>query len=408
MHVPIMTENSPSDTHITNRVPPRISVTPTTQTAIMKKRSAARSTRTTATTTVTVPPIADELNCVYEPKSAEEVDEAGYLAANHDVRQRGLSARKHYITKGRAEARTQWINLPEVARMRERKLARVSFKSNPERPPPPGEAPNFLTGQMIEEFAIPDTLPVSAHPYGPAVLDLIRGNRDKLLLDVGAGIRNVYHGNVVNTDIYPSVSTDVVCIAEDLPFADNQFDFVFCFATLEHTKRPWDVANEICRVLKPGGTAMIDYPFMQPVHGYPHHYFNATPLGNRSLFEAACDIQSVEIGWHHHPIISLQWILTVFRDGLARPEAQQFEELRIKDLLDRPLGALLEESYCRELHPDMKRVIAAGSMVTATKKLPPVPAEQEPDAAGQDAAGKDTGGQDAASQAMERTTSAAS
>jgi SAM-dependent methyltransferase len=317
------------------------------------------------------PPIADELPCVTEPNSLDELEEGGYLAANPDVHKSGLNAREHFVARGKAEGRSQWINLPDVARMRERKLARVAFRSEPNLPPPPGEAPNFLSRQMIEEFGIPDSPPVSAHPYGPAVQELVQRNRDKLLLDVGAGLRRTYYGNVVNTEIYASVSTDVVCIAEDLPFADNQFDFVFCFATLEHTRRPWDVASEICRVLKPGGTVMIDYPFMQPVHGYPHHYFNATPLGNRSLFEAACDIQSVEIGWHHHPIISVQWILTVFRDGLPPEEARQFEDLRVKDLLGRPLSELLEASYSLKLDAEMKRVIAAGSMLTAIKK--PVP-----------------------------------
>lgn len=325
------------------------------------------------TTPAEAPSIVDELDCVFQPTSPEEVDEAGYLAANHDVRNRGLNARTHFITQGRSEGRAQWINMPQVARMRERKLAHVAFKYKPTINRRPGEAPNFLSRQTIDEFAIPDSPPESAHPYGATVEDLVRGNRDKLLLDVGAGIRRTYHRNVVNTDIYASVSTDVVCIAEDLPFTSDQFDFVFCFATLEHTKRPWDAAAEICRVLKPGGTVIIDYPFMQPVHGYPHHYFNATPLGNRSLFETACDIQSVDIGWHHHPIISLQWILTVFRNGLPDTEAQQFEGLRVKDFLDRPLSTLMEQDFCTRLHPEMKRVIASGSVLTATKKLSPGP-----------------------------------
>jgi 2-polyprenyl-3-methyl-5-hydroxy-6-metoxy-1,4-benzoquinol methylase len=54
---------------------------------------------------------------------------------------------------------------------------------------------------------------------------------------------------VVNLDIFRSVSTDVISVAEDMPFADEQFDFVLCFAVLEHVRRPWDVAREIGRVL---------------------------------------------------------------------------------------------------------------------------------------------------------------
>lgn len=318
--------------------------------------------------------LPDELACVSQPGSADEVDEAGYFAANPDARWSGMTARQHFLLRGFGERRSQWVHLPEIARLRERKLSRVAFRDAPVPARQEGQAPNFLSRQTIEEFAIPESPPVSAHPYGRPVLDVIEANRDKLMLDVGAGVRQVYYANVINTDIYASVSTDVICIAEDLPFADEQFDAVFCLATLEHTRRPWDVASEICRVLKPGGTVMIDYPFMQPVHGYPHHYFNATPLGNRSLFETACDIRSVEVGWHHHPIIGLQWILTVFRNGLQPDEARRFEDLRIGDLVNRPLSTLMEESYCVGLAPQMKEVIATGSMLIATKKPRPAAA----------------------------------
>ncbi|HUN39959.1 MAG TPA: class I SAM-dependent methyltransferase [Acetobacteraceae bacterium] len=311
-----------------------------------------------------------ELPCVNEPLSVDDVEETGYLAANPDVRRSGISARQHFLTEGSAQQRSQWINLPQVTELRKRKLERIAFSREPEHVRRPDEAPNFLSRRLIEEFGIPEDPPVSAHPYGAPVLDVVRNNPDKLMLDVGAGLRRIYYANVVNTDIYASVSTDVICIAEDLPFADSQFDGVFCFATLEHTRRPWDVASEICRVLKPGGTIMIDYPFMQPVHGYPHHYFNATPLGNRSLFEAACDIQSVEIGWHQHPIVGLQWMLTVFRNGLPPDEARSFENLRIGDLLDRPVLTLLEASYSRLLAPQMQEVIATGSMLIGVKKQP--------------------------------------
>jgi SAM-dependent methyltransferase len=312
--------------------------------------------------------MVDELPCIGQPTAADEVDEAGYFAANPDAKWSGMTARQHFLARGYGERRSQWINLPEIAGMRERKLARVAFGRAPELTRQTGHAPNFLSKHTIEEFAIPESPPVSAHPYGQPVLELIQGNREKLMLDVGAGLRQVYYANVINTDIYASVSTDVICVAEELPFTDEQFDVVFCLATLEHTRRPWDVAREICRVLKPGGTVMIDYPFMQPVHGYPHHYFNATPLGNRSLFESACDVRSVEIGWHHHPIIAVQWILTVFRNGLQPEQARRFEDLRVGDLVNAPLATLIEESYCRELAPQMKEVIAAGSLLIATKK----------------------------------------
>lgn len=44
--------------------------------------------------------------------------------------------------------------------------------------------------------------------------------------------------------------------AEQLPFADNTFDFVFSRATIHHCRRPAAI-DEAVRVLKPGGTLMF-------------------------------------------------------------------------------------------------------------------------------------------------------
>ena len=273
---------------------------------------------------------------------------------------------------GQTQGPQEVANIDHIKRLRDRKLAPLAFLIEPSEKRQPGKPLNFLSPELLAEFDVPELPPVSAHAYPDSIVTMIQNNPDKLFLDVGAGLRPTYYANVVNTEIYPSISTDVLCVGEAMPFANEQFDYVFCFATLEHTRRPWDVATEICRVLKPGGTLMIDYPFMQPVHGYPHHYFNATPMGNRSLFEPECDIQSVEIGWHHHPMIGLQWILTVFRNGLEPDDAAAFGNLRVKDLVDQPLEALLKASYAVNLHHEAQRVIASGSMLTAIKKTTPI------------------------------------
>jgi hypothetical protein len=69
---------------------------------------------------------------------------------------------------------------------------------------------------------------------GPLPDEVTHGpNRDRLFLDVEAELRPACQANVVNPDIDRSVSTDVIPIAEDMPFADGHFDFALCFATLE-------------------------------------------------------------------------------------------------------------------------------------------------------------------------------
>lgn len=45
--------------------------------------------------------------------------------------------------------------------------------------------------------------------------------------------------------------------AADLPFASGQFDFIVCRAAFKNFARPLPALNEMHRVLKPGGTALI-------------------------------------------------------------------------------------------------------------------------------------------------------
>jgi len=46
----------------------------------------------------------------------------------------------------------------------------------------------------------------------------------------------------------------------DLPFADNTYDFIFCNHVLEHIPDDHKAMKELFRVLKPGGTAILQIP----------------------------------------------------------------------------------------------------------------------------------------------------
>src|SRR4029077_15938210 len=78
--------------------------------------------------------------------------------------------------------------------------------------------------------------------------------------------------------------TDVVSVCERLPYRSGAFDAVISKATFEHLPRPGGMADEIYRVLKPGGLVHVDTAFMQPLHADPHHYFNMTVDGVREIF----------------------------------------------------------------------------------------------------------------------------
>jgi len=100
-----------------------------------------------------------------------------------------------------------------------------------------------------------------------------------------AGLKSFSYPNVVNMEIVPYASTDAVGVGQSLPFPDDTFDAVLSIAVLEHVNDPFLCARELIRVLKPGGRLMCAVPFLQPEHGYPHHYFNMTRMGLAELFK---------------------------------------------------------------------------------------------------------------------------
>lgn len=61
--------------------------------------------------------------------------------------------------------------------------------------------------------------------------------------------------------------TFMVDDAEHLQFDDDTFDFVFCFGILHHTPKTKESINEIKRVLRPGGKAVI----MLYAKGWKHY-----------------------------------------------------------------------------------------------------------------------------------------
>jgi ubiquinone/menaquinone biosynthesis C-methylase UbiE len=118
--------------------------------------------------------------------------------------------------------------------------------------------------------------------------------RGDLMLELGAGRETTTAPNVVRTDafVFTAEHLDVVADAHALPFPDGSFDFVFSLAVFEHLHSPWLAAAEVARVLRPGGRAFTLCAFLQPLHGYPDHYFNATESGLRRLFSDDFQVES--------------------------------------------------------------------------------------------------------------------
>jgi SAM-dependent methyltransferase len=87
-------------------------------------------------------------------------------------------------------------------------------------------------------------------------------------------------------DYIEGIDVDVVCDAHALSkkFRRSSVDVVISTSTFEHIERPWIVAEEIGKVLRPGGRVFVQTVFSWPEHGAPYDYWRFTPEGLRVLF----------------------------------------------------------------------------------------------------------------------------
>ncbi len=306
-----------------------------------------------------------------ETATPENFDEARYLASNPDVSEaikKGTieSARIHFDRVGRYEGREQ-RRRSEIPALRERKLAALRTRLMlPDALPNDEGKLDFLSDAVRQENQLDDDIPVSENAYDAETVALIEGCPDGLILDVGAGYRPVYYSNVVNFEVKNYQTTDVLGVADQLPFADGSFDGVISIAVLEHVKNPFRCAREIARVLKPGGWLKCCVPFLQPLHGFPHHYFNMTHEGLRALFENCLEIERQEVNPATHPVWAIAWQLRSWAEGLPPETRKKFMKQRVSELIAFP-GEMLQNNWARELSVEKQFELAAATILFARK-----------------------------------------
>lgn len=202
----------------------------------------------------------------------------------------------------------------------------------------------------------------STHPYNPKAQQLI--DTSKLVLDFGAGVQTPdrLRDHVINLDAIHFPYVDVVNTCRTLPFRDGVFDAVISQAVFEHLPDPFLAAQEVHRVLRPGGMALIDTAFMQPFHGDPDHYFNMTRSG---LLKIMKGFEIVELGVRSYQNPSLGLIMQI-------ETLLPFVSTSVwRDRLKQALHALKEEgaSFDSCLGEVGRETIAAGVYVLAKKPI---------------------------------------
>ncbi len=95
------------------------------------------------------------------------------------------------------------------------------------------------------------------------------------------------------TDYTGTYGPDYVEDIHRLSFEDASVDGLFCIAVLEHVYDPQKAADEITRVLKPGGMAFLYAPFAYRYHAHRHDYrdyFRFTKDGWGYLFRRCSSV----------------------------------------------------------------------------------------------------------------------
>ena len=64
----------------------------------------------------------------------------------------------------------------------------------------------------------------------------------------------------------------------------ESFSLIICSAVLEHVDRPWLMAEQLSRLLKPGGSLFVAVPWVHAYHPYPDDYYRFSWKGVMALF----------------------------------------------------------------------------------------------------------------------------
>jgi len=133
-------------------------------------------------------------------------------------------------------------------------------------------------------------------------LQFIRQQADRLFgpyLEVGSkdygstqDLRQLFAARerYLGADQQPGPNVDVV-----LDFTDEfervnraldglRFGTIFCLSVLEHCRQPFRMAENLTRLLRPGGRICLSVPFAWKYHAYPGDYWRFTHEGIQVLF----------------------------------------------------------------------------------------------------------------------------
>lgn len=227
----------------------------------------------------------------------------------------------------------------------------------------PGGVPVLVPGGRLDGMEHEAEL-TEWEAYIPIVQELISSlPASHVVLDLGAGSRNVDDDRIVRFDVFRTPFVDVLGDAHRLPFGDGSIDLVCAIAVFEHLKDPFLAAREIVRVLKPGGHVLVDCNFVFPFHGYPAVYFNASAEGMKELFRDLRVLLTMAAPWQM-PSFALEALVAQYLRFFRPESAVEHDFAEALKSLDRfPVRA-----FDRRFRPDDALRIAAGTTLLGMKE----------------------------------------
>lgn len=106
-----------------------------------------------------------------------------------------------------------------------------------------------------------------------------------------------------------------ICDTNTTVIPESHFDVVICTEVLEHTLQPFNAVDEIKRILKSGGVAVVSTPYNFRIHGPLPDCWRFTEHGLRALFK---DFELVELEELEEPdrfLMPIHYTLTARKKG---------------------------------------------------------------------------------------------
>lgn len=303
---------------------------------------------------------------VFEPATPQNFYAPGYLLANRDLQiafgDDLTLAEQHLYEYGLKESRRQiCANFLKGRREKFSKFKATLPKCN---------ATSFPVdfGKSLHKISEYDA--ESSNGAAGIWVAELEANPNKLYADIGAGLRPVVWPNCAYVEVYPSLTADILIDPRcKLPFRDASLDGIGCFAVLEHIDKPWEMAFEFARVVKPGGKIFIDWPFLQPVHGYPSHYYNATREGLQSLFVDKFDVDELYTGPHQGPDYTVNWILSALLSSIKDDDMRsRVSQMTVGDLCEQQPQSMMWNTLLGSLDEASVSMLSCGNTLVATRK----------------------------------------